>query len=211
MIFEGHECRIGETTYPLEKLPVQIVVFHGRTLHLKISRAMDEAMCDLLESTPRVMLMYEDGARFRAQRGLVYNIGEDDMIGFISADRFVDGNRREFSRAPLPVSVTVTTSSRSGEVVSTWTGSCTDVSASGIKVPDRGALTPAELTTVELGLKTGEAPLRVGGAIAWRNDSESALTLGCNLESQNQIGELVARWHRARARNQSPSPELLLS
>lgn len=211
MIFEGHECRIGETVYPLEKLPVEIVVFHGRTLHLKIRRAMDEAMTELLESTPRVMLMYEDGSRFRAQRGLVYSIGENDIIGFISADRFVDGNRREFSRAPLPVNVTVTTKNAVGEAVSTWSGLCTDISAGGIKIPDRGALTPAAVVTVELGLKTGEPPLRVAGAVAWRNDRESALTLGCNLESQNQIGELVARWHRMRARNETASPEALLS
>ena len=211
MIFEGHECRIGETTYPLEKLPVEIVVFHGRTLHLKIRRVMDEPMRELLETTPRVMLMYEDGARFRAQRGLVYYIGEDDIIGFISADRFVDGNRREFSRAPLPINVAVTTKSPTGDVISSWEGPCTDISAGGIKVPDRGALQPAPLVTVELNLKTGEPPLRVAGAVAWRNDKESALTLGCNLQSQNQIGELVARWHRLRARNASASPEALLS
>lgn len=201
MIFEGHACRLGETVYPLEKLPVEIVVFHGRTLHLMMRRPMDEHMRNALDQTPRVMLMYEDGTRFRAQRGLVFNTGEEDIIGFISADRFVDGNRREFSRAPLPIGVTVTTTDTDGTILSTWKGGCSDISAGGIKVADRGTLVPGALTRVELTVQTGSS-ITVPGAIAWRNDRFSALTLGCASESQNQIGSLVARWHRMRARHE---------
>jgi hypothetical protein len=208
MIFEGHDCRLGESIYPLEKLPVEIVVFHGRTLHLMMRRPMDEPMRDALDKTPSVMLLYEDGTKFRAQRGLVFNTGEDDIIGFVNADRFVDGNRREFSRAPLPIPVTVTTTDADGSVVSTWSGASSDISAGGIKIADRGVLKPAALTTVELTIQQGNT-IKVPGALAWRNDRYSALTLGCALESQNQIGGLVARWHRMRARNEITRTDLL--
>lgn len=210
MIFEGHECRLGESVYPLEKLPVEIVVFHGRTLHLMMRRPMDEPMRAALAETPKVMLMYEDGTRFRAQRGLVFDAGQEDIIGFLSADRFVDGNRREFSRAPMPAPAKISTFDVCGNELSSWSGTCVDISAGGIKVPDRGALTPGAMTRVEIGLQTGSAALRVPGTIAWQNDRYSALTLGCALESQNQIGALVARWHRMRARNEIVSAESLL-
>lgn len=201
MIFEGHECRLGETIYPLDKLEVEIVVFHGRTLHLMMRRPMDEPMRNALDQTPKVMLMYEDAGRFRAQRGLVFNTGEEDIIGFISADQFVDGNRRQFSRAPLPIGVTVTTTDTDGSVLSTWTGGCSDISAGGIRVADRGTLVPGALTQVDLSLQAGNS-ISVPGSIAWRNDRFSALTLGCATDSQNQIGALVARWHRMRARHE---------
>lgn len=205
MIFEGHVCRLGETIYPLEKLSVEIVVFHGRTLHLHMRRPMDGAMRDTLDQTPRAMLMYEDGPKFHAQRGLVFDTGQEDILGFISADRFVDGNRREFSRAPLPLPVTIRTLATSGEEVSSWSGQCTDISAGGIKVADRGALIPAPLTQVELTLGPNQV-LRVPGALAWRDERSSALTLGCAEESQNQIGALVARWHRERVRSEYGAP-----
>jgi hypothetical protein len=210
MIFEGHACRLGETIYPLEKMPVEIVVFHGRTLHLHTRRPMDDAMRDALDQTPKAMLMYEDGRKFRAQRGLIFDTGEEDILGFISADRFVDGNRREYSRAPLPIQVTVRTLDAHGGEVSSWQGQCTDISAGGIKIADRGSLVPAALTQIELRLGP-ENVVQVPGALAWRNERWSALTIGCAEESRNQIGSLVARWHRERVRaeNQVPAAALL--
>ncbi len=209
MIFEGHPCRLGETIYPLEKLPVEIVVFHGRTLHLHTTRPMDDAMRDAIDATPKAMLMYEDGTKFRAQRGLIFDTGHEDILGFISADRFVDGNRREYSRAPLPIKVAVTTLDTSGSELSSWSGQCTDISAGGIKVADRGTLVPGELTRIELTLGP-ENVVQVPGALAWSNDRWSALTIGCAEESRNQIGALVARWHREKVRAEQ-TPALLAS
>lgn len=200
MIFEGHPCRLGETIYPLEKLPVEIVVFHGRTLHLHTTRPMDDSMRDAIDATPKAMLMYEDGKKFRAQRGLIFDTGHEDILGFISADRFVDGNRREYSRAPLPIQVSVTTHDAAGAELSSWSGQCTDISAGGIKVADRGALVAGPLTRIELKLGPDNV-VQVPGALAWRNDRWSALTIGCAEESRNQIGALVARWHREKVRS----------
>lgn len=199
MIYEGHRCHLGETIFPLEKQPVDIVCFHGRTVHLMIRRAMDEPMRDALAQLPRAMLLYEDGDRLRAQRGLVHAIGEDDVIGFVAADRFIDGNRRVYSRAPLPLAVTVTTTGAGDEPVSSWSGTCTDVSAGGIRVADRGAIVPAAATRIEV-LLPGLAPITVAGTIAWRNDGQTALTTGDSAGYVQAVGDLVARWHRQRMR-----------
>ena len=199
MIYEGHRCRLSETIFPLEKQQVEIVCFHGRTVHLMIRRAMDDPMREALAQVPRGMLLYEDGDRLRAQRGLIHAIGEDDVIGFVAADSFIDGNRRVYSRAPLPLAVTVRTLNAEQEPVSAWSGTCSDVSAGGLRVADRGAIVPAALTRIEV-LVPGLEPLTVAATIAWRNDRQTALTTSDAPGYVQCVGELVARWHRQRMR-----------
>lgn len=199
MIYEGHCCRLGETIFPLEKQQVEIVCFHARTVHLMIRRQMDDPLRDALAQIPRAMLLYEDGSRLRAQRGLLHAIGEEDVIGFVAADRFIDGNRRVYSRAPLPLAVTVRTLDATGATVSDWSGTCSDVSAGGMRVADRGTIVAAARTEIVV-LVPGLEPIGVSASVAWRNEQQTALITADTAEYVHGVGDLVARWHRQRAR-----------
>jgi hypothetical protein len=125
-LVEGQPARLDVG----ESLPCRIIGFSGPEVVLALEMQPEE---EIVRGQPAYLLLETDGT-LQAVRGNVTTPSTEEVVLRLTDDIRL-GQRRVFSRAPIPLPVRVRTSDGAAE----WTSTTRDVSAGGVCVGREGA------------------------------------------------------------------------
>jgi PilZ domain len=184
-LFEGQPARVDIG----ESLPCRVIGFTG----LNIVLALEQQPVDdeELDFEKPAYLLIDTGGRMQALRGHVDSLVGQEMVLRLS-DRIQLGQRRIFSRAPIPLPVVV--KSRDG---AEWTTVTRDVSAGGVCVARAGATSVDGALELRIRVANHEV---VAEAIAMRVTTDD---LGLRFEQIERddrllLASLALAYHRRR-------------
>jgi PilZ domain len=184
-LVEGQPARLDVG----ESLPCRVIGFSGPDVVLALEAQLED---DPPEVGAVAYLLLESDGRMQAVRGRIGSPLADEVILRVTDDIRL-GQRRTFSRAPVPLPVRMRSRARGGE----WSTVTRDVSAGGVCVAREGA--DAVDGTLELRIQVADHEV-VAEAVAVRvTDAELGLRFE-EIERDDRLllASLALAYHRRR-------------
>jgi len=182
-LVEGQAARLDVG----ESLPCRIIGFSGPEVVLALEAEPDEA----IERGAQAYLLLESEGKLQAVRGQITASSQEEVVMRLTDDIRL-GQRRVFSRAPIPLPVRV----RSADGASDWSSVTRDVSAGGVCVAREGE--PGD-GTVQLAIDVAGHEVRAEARVVRITDSDLGVQFE-QIEHQDRLllASLALAYHRPR-------------